>query len=59
MKDRVYQLSERQRELTQLIAEAPQEAAPLLHPNMAQRYHSEVQNLLATLNDPAQRAGSI
>ena len=57
VKDRMQVLADRKVELESLLAEAP-DAAPLVHPIMARRYHEEVRNLLTSLNQPEHRAES-
>lgn len=57
VKDRINFLSARQEELETLL-NTTEEAPVLIHPNMAHRYHVEVQNLVGSLNDPAHRAES-
>ena len=50
VKDRMVKLDQRRMELEHLLA-TTEEAPVLLHPNMAKRYHEEVQNLITALQN--------
>ncbi|MCF6217079.1 MAG: recombinase family protein [Emcibacter sp.] len=54
VKDKVNSLSERCTELERLL-DTTEEAPVFVHPNMAHRFHVEVQNLITSLNDPEHR----
>ena len=54
IKGRMLELEARQKELERLL-DTTEEAPVLIHPNMGHRYHVEIQNLMASLNDPAHR----
>ena len=49
LKDRAIALQARREELERLISETKEEPV-LFHPNMARRYHAEIQTLLVSLN---------
>lgn len=53
-KDQADALLKRKAEL-EIILESSEEEPVLLHPNMAHRYHTEVQNLMSALEDESQR----
>jgi len=55
LKDRAIIVQNRREELEALL-ETTKEAPVLFHPNMASRYHKEIRNLIASLNDPAAKA---
>ena len=55
LKDEATQNEER-RKVLESILERTEEAPVLLHPNMAKRYHEEVRDLIAALNDEEHRA---
>ncbi|PHR93398.1 MAG: resolvase [Robiginitomaculum sp.] len=54
VKDKINSLSERCKELENYL-DTTEEAPVLIHPNMAHRFHVEVQNLIKSLNDPEHR----
>ena len=55
LKDDATRIEKRKRELESLLANT-KEAPPLFHPNMAKRYHEEVQRLIESLNEEDHRA---
>ena len=55
LKDDATRIAARMEELEELLG-TTEEPEPLLHPNMAQRYHQQVQNLIGALNEPDHRA---
>ena len=55
LKDRAIIVQNRREELEALL-ETTKEAPVLFHPNMASRYHKEIRNLIASLNDPGAKA---
>ena len=55
VKDEAIRIEDRKAELEQLLDDC-EEAAPLFHPNMALRYHEEVQRLILSLNTDDHRA---
>ena len=55
VRDKMNALDQRRQELEESLETAP-EAPVVFHPNMAQRYHEEVQRLIESLNTPDHRA---
>ena len=55
LKDRMQVLEDRRAELKHIL-ENTEEAPVLFHPQMAQRYHEEVQRLIAAMNEEDHRA---
>ena len=55
LKDRAVVVQNRLEELQAILATS-KEAPVYFHPRMADRYHAEIKNLIAALNDPAARA---
>ncbi|MEM8655427.1 MAG: hypothetical protein AAGF36_11830 [Pseudomonadota bacterium] len=55
IKDRMHELENRRVEIRAILEEA-QPAPVLFHPNIADRYHRAVQNLIAALNESDHRA---
>ena len=55
LKDDAHRIQNRKEELERLL-ETTNEAPPLFHPNMALRYHEEVQRLIESLNEEDHRA---
>ena len=55
LKDRAIFVQNRREEL-QALLDSSQEAPVLFHPNMAERYHKEIRNLIASVNDADMRA---
>ena len=58
MKDKMHALENRRIELEALL-DVAEEAPPLLHPNMARRYHEQVGRLIETLNILEHRAEAV
>jgi site-specific DNA recombinase len=55
LKDRAIYVENRRNEVDAILASAKDEPV-IFHPNMANRYHMEIRNLVASLNDPAAKA---
>lgn len=55
IEDRMHELENRRVELVEILKDVEPDSV-FFHPNIADRYHKEVQNLVGALNDPEHRA---